>query len=291
MEDTVGYLLALISGLLFGASDSLVRAASAKLKPQQNLIISLLVGTPLIWVTALLLGEPRLSVGGVLAYIVAGLLNFVIGRLLFYYSITYSGATTALILTSPTVAIAALLALIFLGEPLSLRGAAGVLLVTLAVLIASYNPSAKPLHGGKASLGAVAGVAASIVFASTAVLVRAASSIWQADPLYGAAISYTSALPVALAWARGSLKPTEDNKRHLYYMVSAAIIVALAQVTRYYALSTLSVAKATVLIFLYPFFTLFFSSIMRSVTGERPRPIHLIAASLAVIGIFLVEYG
>jgi hypothetical protein len=78
----LGYALAFMAGVFFGASDTLVRAASVRLTPLQNLLVSLLVGTPILWSVALAMGSSVPSGRALLLYILAGLLNFILGRLL-----------------------------------------------------------------------------------------------------------------------------------------------------------------------------------------------------------------
>lgn len=288
--ETIGYIFALMAGLFFGLSDALVRAAAVRLKPLQNLLISLIVGTPLLWLTAVSRGPPTMSTKAFTLYVLAGLLNFVIGRLLFYYAITYAGAATASIATSPTVIVSALMAWVILGESLTVLQLLGIILVVLAVYLVYRSPSGEALHGGKTSLGILAGLASTIVFASTAVIVRSASGYMDTDPIYGVAISYTSALPIVILLNKGVPDPRLLPRKHFYYMTLAAVIVALAQLSRYFSLHLVTVAGASVIISLFPFFTILFTYMFRQELKEKPELIHLLASTLAVIGIILVNY-
>ncbi|MCE4601178.1 MAG: DMT family transporter [Desulfurococcales archaeon] len=288
--EPLGYAFALLAGLFFGLSDALVRAASVRLKPLENLSISLLVGTPLLWFFALAKGSTSVDSTAMVYFILAGLLNFVVGRLLFYIAITSLGATTASILASPTVIVSAILAWLLLGESLSAIQMTGIVLVMIAVSLASFRPSGKPLHNSKTTIGVVAGIGSTVVFAITAILVRSAAGYLNADPLTGVAISYTSALPVALLLERGPLRPGIMPRRELLYMVAAGVIVALAQLSRYQALNLTWVAKASVIISLFPLFTLLFSYVLRGEAMEEPSAVHLIAGVMAVAGIFLTNY-
>ena len=287
-ETLTGYALAFAAGVFFGASDTLVRAAAVKLTPLQNLLISLVVGTPLLWSVALATGSTLPTGEALMLYVAAGLLNFVLGRLLFYIAVTYAGATTAAILTSPTAAVASLMAWALLGEALTLREALGVALVVLAVYLVHAKPSGEPLHGGRASLGIIAGLATTIVFATTAILVRQASAYTGADPVAGAAISYTSALPIVIA-LNVSKRNVVWSRRHLLYMAGAGAIVAMAQLSRYKALSLIPVANAAVLMALFPLHTLAFTLLLSGSIRERPGPRHALAAVLAAVGVALVN--
>lgn len=274
---------AFASGLLFGASDVYVRLASTGLSPRKNLLISLLVGSPLLWAAALALGGEPPVPEALLAYAAAGLLNFGVGRLLFYLAIAYSGVATASVLTTPTIVVASLLAWALLGEPLTPRLALGLLLVVGGVYLARARPSGEPLHGGSHLRGVVAGLASTLAFAGSSVLVRYAGGSLGGSPLYGAAISYTTAIPLALLLALrdgGGWSP-----RHARAMVLGAALVALAQLSRYVALSILPVAVASVLIALFPVHTVVFARLMARELRERVGSVHALGALLGFAGV------
>ena len=286
----IGYASALLAGLFFGLSDALVRAASVKIKPFQNLLISLILGLPFLWIFAIIKGLTSMSFATVLYFVIAGLLNFVIGRLLFYISIANVGATAASILTSPTVIVSSLLAWILLGEDLTFIQITGIILVVVSVLIVSLKPSGESLHGGKTSVGIAAGLASTIVFAVTAILVRQATNYMGGDPLVGVAISYTSALPIVVLMNDGIPNLRSLPKKHFYFMSTAALVVASAQLSRYLAFNYIKVAEASVMMSLFPFFTLLFTLLLEHEVKETAKPIHLFAASLAVTGVILTNY-
>jgi len=234
-----GYLAAFGAGLLFGLSDSLVRAASRRLSPYVNLLISLLVGTPILWLAVPAIGSTYMGLSALTAYIIAELLNFVAGRLLFYIAVANLGAATATVATSPVTALSA-----------------------------------------------------SLVFATATIMVRYAA-YHGGDPVTGTAVSYTVALSFAALLVIA--KKQQSNLLHLSrehkYMIAAAISVALAQLSRYYSLTELSVANAVVLIGLFPLHTVAFTAIMKHSTEEKPGKRHVIAAIIAIVAIMLVTRG
>ncbi|MCE4606386.1 MAG: DMT family transporter [Desulfurococcales archaeon] len=287
----LGYTTAFLAGLFFGLSDTLVRAASIKLKPSQNLLTSLLVGTPILWAASLLVWRGMPQVDALLSFILAGILNFVIGRYLFYLSISYAGATTASIVTSPTVVFASLFAWILLGEALTALQVLGVFLVMLAVYLVYNEPSGRPLHGGKSSIGIVAGVTSALVFSFTSLLVRFGAGYSGGNPIIGAAISYTTALLILSPFlAKNALSEVTSHGRVFHYMVMAAVIVALAQLLRYTAFSVCSVARASVLIMLSPIHTLVFSGLLSSELREKPGVRHVASVIVAILGVMLVSW-
>jgi drug/metabolite transporter (DMT)-like permease len=284
----LGLSAAALAGIFFGLSDALVRAASARLTPLQNLFISLVVGTPLLWAAAVYdgLAFPPFKVA--MLWVLAGLANFVLGRLLFYTSITYAGASTAAVAASPTSAFSALLAWAFLGEEITLRQLVGLFIFVIAVYIASVKPSGEALHGGKSVIGVLSGVAAALAFSASTLLVRMAGGYEQADPLVGVAISYTSALPIVVPLTLAKEKRVEIG-RHTWYMVVASASVALAQLLRYLALALMPVVYAVVLMGLFPFHTFLFAHMLPREAREKPQLRHGIAAALATLGVILVN--
>ena len=179
-----GTVLGLLSGLSFALGDVLVRAASTGLSPRANLLISLLVGTPMAAVAAAALAEPPPSRVAVTLYAVAGILNFVVGRLLFYYSIAYAGAATSSVITSLAIPMASLLAWAILSEEPGVGELIGLVSVTAAAVLASVRVSGEALGGGSQGLGVLAGLGAALSFALSSPTVRAASALG-GSPLWG----------------------------------------------------------------------------------------------------------
>jgi drug/metabolite transporter (DMT)-like permease len=252
------------------------------------LLVSLIVGTPLLWLAGFAAGERIPASRALLLYAAAGVLNFVVGRLLFYIAVAALGASSASIVTSPAIVFSGLLAWAFLGEALTKWDLLGLGLVALSIYIASGKPSGDPLHGLSKVTGLTAGLAASVTFATTAVIIRAAG-VESGSPILGAAISYTVAIPAAIvmaARAPGGLRVVYNAPRWIKAVAAiAAAVVALAQLSRYSALSLAPVAEAVVFISLFPLHTTVLAHVILRGRGERVRPVHLLAALVAIAGI------
>lgn len=288
MEAWVAYALAFNAGFMFALSDVLVRLALGELRAQHMLLLSLIVGTPLLAAAGLALGEEPPRGSSALLYALAGVLNFAVGRYLFYVAVASLGAGSASIIVSPTVVLSGFLAWVALGEPLTVRDLAGLALVSLSIYLAASRPSGSPLHGSRRSTGIAAGIAASFTFASTTVIVRAAG-VESGAPTFGVAISYSAALPFALAAAAaapgGLVLLARASRRTLALGSAAAAVVALAQLSRYTALAMVPVVQAVVLISLFPLHTIVLASLLLRGSGERVRPVHAVSAALAVAGV------
>ena len=282
----VGYLLAYAAGWLFAVSDVLVRGASRGLSPRDNLLLSLIYGTPLLALLSLALGESTMSLEGIAVYSAIGALHFYLGRLLFYTAVASLGSASAAIIVSPSPIIASILAVVLIGEPLTLWQFLGLTLVAIGVYIAAAEPTGKPLGGSKAA-GAIAGVGSTLIFSFTMVAVRWASGEY-GSPLLGATASYTAALAIVSLTHR--LNPTREAWSRVKYAALAGIAVALAQASRYTALSLIPVAEAAALISLFPVNTVIAAS-LAPWTEERIRGKHVLAAALAVAGAIATILG
>ncbi len=284
----LGYAAAFNAGLLFAVSDVLVRVSSRRLPPRVMLAVSVIVGLPVLAAAAIASRAPPPGVREAALYAVAGLLNFVVGRLLFYYAVAGAGATTASIVTSPTVLLSAILAWAVLGEPLSPELLAGLAMVVAGVLLASVEPSGDPLQGVGSRLGVLAGAASSLVFASTSVIVRAAG-LQGGHPAWGVTISYAAALPFVVALAAraagGLIRVLPLGDPVFRAAAGAAVAVALAQLSRYLSLHLLPVAYAVVLISLFPVHTAVLSMALSGRARENVRRRHVAGALLAFTGV------
>lgn len=288
MEDWIAYALAFNAGFMFALSDVLVRLVLGELRAQHMLLLSLAVGTPFLALVGALLGEDPPGGEPAILYSAAGILNFAVGRYLFYVAVAALGAGSASVIVSPTVVLSGLLAWAILGEPLTAWDLAGLALVAISIYLAASKPSGSPLHGSRRSTGVAAGIAASLTFASTTVIVRAAG-VESGAPAFGVALSYTTALPLAAymaAKAPGGLGAIAGTSRRVLAAgVAAALIVAIAQLSRYAALSLVPVVQAVVLISLFPLHTVALASVILRGRGERVRPVHALSAGLAVAGV------
>ncbi len=288
----IGYILAFSAGVFFAFSDVLTRIASGGMDRKIIVAISLLVGTPILWFTGIALGEPFPSMKIAFLFAVIGLIHFGLARYLFYTAIAGIGASAAAITTSPTLLFASFFAWVFLGENLSLTDILGAIFVTIAVFLVGYNPSGKPLQGTNKIVGLLAGLSSSLLFAISTTIVRFATTE-SASPTLGASISYSTALvPYLFLLLRKNRIVRESVKKRWYILVSilSGIIVTLAQLTRYQALYRIHVAETQILISLFPFHTLLIAFLLKKETKESIRPIHFLAALLAIVGMILFYY-
>ncbi len=292
-QPALGLTLAFTAGVLFGLNGALIRAGSRNVSTTLSVLISLALGTPLLLGAAVLSGQLlSLPLEGWAAYFAAGILSFVVGRGLYYYSITLLGATSASIIVTPTTILSAILAWIVLDEEPGVRIVGALGLTVLAVYLAGSRPSGvtrdnRPGYRLRGILGATTAV---VAFAGSTILVRYGGAAFHA-PLAGIFASYLVALAIVTPYAymRGAIVEFRVvDRRSLLYIVVAGVAVVFAQMSRYVALSLIEVAPTVVLISLFPLHTAFFT-VFFSEADEKPGKRHLAATLASVIAVYLVS--
>ncbi|MDK2384829.1 MAG: EamA family transporter, partial [Candidatus Korarchaeota archaeon] len=230
----------------------------------------------------------RLDMGGWGLYALAGVLHYVIGRLLIYSSIDMIGAASASVSASPSIVLASVFAWPFLGGGLGPRVAASVGLVALAVHLAGSKPSGQGSGGRRAMLGLAAGLGSSLVFAITTLLVRYAGTSHGAATA-GVFVSYLAALSIMLPYAliRGWLAADLGVRdKHLVFAAAGGVLVSLGQLFRYNALGLAPVALVVVFVSMNSVYAALLSPLVKA-AREKPGPRHLAAAALAVSALYL----
>ncbi len=281
--------LLFLAGLGFGFNIVFVRAASGRMSSQTIVLLSLILGTPILLAASMLEGDLwSLKAEGWGLYAAIGLLHFVIGRSLLYYSAEMIGAASAAVSASPSIIIASILAWILLGEGVGFRLGASVTLISIAVYLAGARPSGLEASGRRAMLGLIAGLSAALVFATTTLLVRY-TGLRQGSPTAGAFVSYLAALSVMLPYTlKGGLLPADLRVRDKYlgFALAAGILVSLSQLLRYNALSLAPVALVLVFISMNSVYAVLLAPLITS-TREKPGARHMAASLLAVIALYL----
>jgi drug/metabolite transporter (DMT)-like permease len=225
-----------------------------------------------------------------LVYLAIGVLNFYLGRLLFYTAVAGLGAASSAIMASPVPLTAGLFASLVLNEELSFQHATGLTAVSVAVYMVAARPSGKPLAGVSRKTATIAGVVIIAIFTISTVAVRWASQRY-GSPLAGVAISYAGALTSALSHTvllnLGAYPALKELLKKLEApALVGGLLVALAQASRYLSLSMIPVADAVSLISLFPINTVIMASMVPGL-GEKIRPRHILASFMAAGGIML----
>lgn len=132
------HLLALLSALSNAGATILIWRGLRGSNPYTGFWINLTVGTIALWLAVPLSGGAgRISGKGIAFFVLAGLIGTVAGRLLRYVAVEKVGASIAGTLTSLNPLVSTILAILFLGERVTLPILAGTVVIVLGAALLS----------------------------------------------------------------------------------------------------------------------------------------------------------
>ncbi len=255
----IGLVLALFSGFSFSGSNIFIRKATYRSGESFGpWVISVFLGVVFFSLSLLVLNEfeqlASLSWLGAGSLAGAGIVHFVIGRILGYTSLRLIGANRSAPITRSSLIIAALMGILFLGEPVTVSLVLALLLIVGGlILIGTTGASSggKPdIYQGSLAKGLLAALGAALCWGASSFLVKI--GLREVDsPLVATFISYTAAAIVAggsLLNPRNNAKLRQLGRTSLAPSILGAIFVSLAQILRYYALDYSPVSMAAPII-------------------------------------------
>ena len=293
------YVLALLPALLWGFEPVVSkRGLSIGGSPVQASLVVVLVDTSLYWLGlagfSLLRGGPlvgSLSPEIVAVFVVAGVVGTAVGRLAVFAGVQRVGASVNSAVISARPLFATVLALAFLGEPLSASTAAGVVVIVAGLAVLS-TARGGDLRGWE-TRDLVFPVAAAGAFAVGNVLRRFGLTTSPATALEAVAINETAALVALVAYVLAS------NPDHLrapretygYFSVSGVITAGgLLSLFAAFALPEGRVALVDPLVATAPLFTAVFAAVFLKDLERVTRGV-VAGGLLVVVGVALVTLG
>jgi len=265
----IGLVLALLSGISFSTSNVYIRQGVHRSGEAFSIIpIFAFIGTALFGILVFILDEVEylasLSWLGVSVLVVAGVIHFILGRILAYTGIRLIGANRTVPIFSCSILIAALLGIFLMGEPLTSSIIFAVLLIIGGIILigrtgnsASAKSSMPQSHLVK---GVLMALAAALCWGVSPVLVKIGLRE-VGSPLVATFISYTASFVVislSLFYPANSEKLRRLSRFSLMPIIYAAVAVAIAQILRYNALdfSHISAVEPTIMstnsLFVFP---------------------------------------
>ncbi len=151
----LGFLFAILSAASFGLNAVNIRRGTLTGSAGQAIYVTVILGTPLFFITALVAGQvfqiSDISPRDYLLFASAGVLHFIIGRYFSYRAINAIGANRAAPLQSMAMVISVVLAIVLLGEEITIGIIAGIvmILVSPAIIFQRKNQAD---HKGEVSL-------------------------------------------------------------------------------------------------------------------------------------------
>lgn len=294
----IGPVLALVASLCFAVSNVYMRTGMYRSGESFSPIpISAFLATVFFAIALFASGEAKelssLSLMGVGSLAGAGVIHFVVGRMLAFASIQLIGANRAASIMTFSTPFAAALGIFFLGEPLTILVILAILLIVGGLTLVSTTGNSKAQRPGmlprSLAKGVLAGLGAAFCFGVTSPMIKigleeASSSLQAVFVSYIAASMLAGALLFHPSnWA----KLRRLDRSSMVPIIVAAAVNTIAQALQYAALdhshvSIVTPITATSTLFVFPFSFL----INRQIETFNWRII--IGAIAMVAGVFVI---
>ena len=145
-DPTIGVIVAFMASVCWAVGSILVRLGIDKVSPPSATFFSILSGFFFVTTIALIIDAGaflELSAPTVAGFALVGLISFMGGRLLYYTSVSLIGVGRATAMGGATPIIAAVLAVLFLDEQLTIPLAIGIMAVVVGVGLIVTGPAQK----------------------------------------------------------------------------------------------------------------------------------------------------
>lgn len=278
-----GIALALVSSALLGTAVVLANVGLRTLHPARGALISIPSTTLLFWLLApfLLRGDGWnakafviFAAVGIVFPAVVTLLNFASNRL--------TGATIAGTVSSTTPLFAVLVAILFLGEPLTATAAAGTAAIVLGVIAFTARDGGRSRQWAAWAL--LLPLAGAAIRGGAQAAVKGGLALWP-DPFVAVLVGYTVSCVTIFASSR-ALAPAgaaQFDRRGVLWFIAVGMCNGAGMLAMYAALSHGKVSVVSPLVASYPLFTLALSALF--LRDERFGPRVLLGVALTVAGV------
>jgi len=292
----IGVATGIFGAILWAGSSIVFEDISEKVSSARLNLYKGSTALVLLALTSLILDEriPSINLKEISVLVISGIIGFALGDTAYIQSVKKIGARRALTLFTLAPPIAALIALIFLGEQLSLMTWIGIMITVGGVMLVVTEESGdENMQGNKANLlpGILFGALAALGQAAGVVMTRSVLTRTNLTTLQSTIVRLVPALValVIIIWIleRGSKKPVKGSRDKkligtvlLSSVIGGFVCLWLAQIT----IEHLPAGIAQTLISTSPIFIL----PMSALRGEKISVRAVIGAALAVVGITLI---
>lgn len=289
--DSVTYLpvvFSLAAAFFFAASSSFIRAGVRQASPLMALLYSLTVNVVLLWTIVFLFVDWNYDLWAFRWFIVAGVLAPVLGRFFNYTGIDRLGINRAAPITYSNPLVAVILAMIFLGERLSLLGYVGALCAIFGGVLLGLSRSG----GGKKEVKKsdfVFPVLAAVFYGTSQVL-REVGITLVSEPLLASAVTITSSWLTMMLYLSVTYRKHDFTveSRERRFFVAAGLMTTLGVPAIYTALQLGTVLVVMPLQNTTPFWVLLISYVFfRDTEPFTPRVIG--GTTIIVAGVILLS--
>ena len=281
-----GIALALLSSAFLGTAVVLANVGLRYLHPARGALVSIPSTTVLFWAIApLLLRVQGWNATAFAIFLAVGLVFPGVVTLLNFASNRITGPTIAGTVSSTTPLFAVLLAIGFLGEPLTVTVGAGTGAIVLGVI-------AFTARGGRSSRTWAAWaillpLAGAAIRGGAQAAVKQGLALWP-DPFVAVLVGYTVSCATIFAASR-TLVPegaAPFNRRGVLWFVAVGFCNGAGMLAMYAALARGQVSVVSPLVATYPLFTLALSAMF--LREERLGARVLAGVALTVVGVIVL---
>jgi drug/metabolite transporter, DME family len=290
MTDIPAEFYALANAFLFALHNLFTKKALRYSNPATGVISSLLINIVFLWAMALLLVPmANVTAASILIFVGVGFFQPGLTRLLTYKGIDTLGVAITDPIRASTPLFSALMAIVFLGEDLTLPILAATLMIIAGIILLSWRRDSMQLAGSAIYLWYP--IAASAL-AGASQVVRKFGLAAVPHPLLAAAVTASSSLVVSvltLWYVEKTQESWKMNRQCFWWFLAAGVTVSLAMTCIYYALDLGKVSVVTPISSTGPLFSLILTAIfLRGV--ERVTLRIVVSAALIVGGVMLISW-
>ncbi len=284
MQLTAYAWIALLSAVCMAAASIWIRQGLRQSNAHTGYWINLVVGVSGLWIAVLLFTPDDVGAWRALPFFIAsGLIGTVGGRFTRFIGIDKVGASVGSAINNLNPFIAAGLAIVFLGEKITLPIVAATVVIVTGTILLSLSGR----QGGFRPLHLIYPFTAAFCFGVVGVIRKLGLS--EAGPIFGSAVNMTTALIVFTAFllVSGRANLMRCRGESLWYFVAAGVAENTGVCLLIVALSLGQVSVVTPLSGTSPLFVLLLTSVfLRDVEALTPRI--LLGTSLIVVGVILL---
>ena len=305
----LGELFALVSAFCYGFSAVAINRNAEAGNSSNGAYLSVLLTALLAGICWLVMGRPLPDPGptvwlGVGYFVLAGVLANISGRVFMFRAVELVGAIEIGILRRLIPVFAALLAILLLGERITLPVAAGILLVFSGIAVVALGgrmsgarpPDRPDLHRRapeELRHGRILGTVSSASYGG-AYVSRKFALAGLPDPLLGTFIGAVTGLLCGAAIAPFSRRGRADYlslfRRPGLWQLIAAAAVSLGQIFQFFALSLTTVTAVAIIGSVEMFIAAWLSALLLK-SERKPGPQFLVASILALLGTLVITLG
>ena len=279
---------ALVNAFLFALHNMFTKKALRYSNPATAVISGLLINIIFLWGLSIWFAPlSSLTSASILIFALVGLFQPGLTRLLSYKGIDALGVAITDPIRATTPLFSAMMAIIFLGEKLTLPIVVATLMIMAGITLLSWRNGSMKLAGSAVFLWYP--IAASALAGATQV-VRKFGLAAVPHPLVAAAVTATSSFVVSILtlwYVERSQETWKMNRQCFWWFLAAGITISFGMVCIYYALDLGKVSVVIPIASTGPFFSLILAAtFLRDV--ERVTSRIVLSAAMIVGGVVLL---